>query len=74
MSELAQGLVLMLAGMTIVFAFLLLLIGVTKMSCSPLARFNSILGEDAPKKAPAKAASSADSDVALALAVALSGK
>ncbi len=71
MSELAQGLVLMLAGMSIVFAFLLLLIGVTNVSCKPLARFNAILGTDAPKKAPAKAAGSADADVALALAVAL---
>ncbi len=71
MAELAQGLVLMLAGMTIVFAFLLLLIGVTSASCKPLARFNSILGDVAPKKAPAKAATNADADVALAIAVAM---
>ncbi len=71
MSELAQGLVLMLAGMTIVFSFLLLLIGVTNATCKPLAAFNSILGQDAPTKAPAKAAASADADVALAIAVAM---
>ncbi len=71
MSELAQGLVLMLAGMTIVFSFLLLLIAVTNASCKPLARFNAILGTETPKKAPVKVATNADADVALAVAVAL---
>ena len=66
-----QGLVLMLAGMGIVFAFLTVLILVTKLSMSGIARFDSILPQEAPKKKPAPAAADDDANIALAIAVAL---
>ena len=67
-----QGLVLMLAGMGIVFAFLAVLILVTLSTMKGIGRFDAILPQDAPKKKPAAAkASSDDADVALAIAVAL---
>ena len=67
-----QGVVLMLAGMGIVFAFLVVLILVTLSTMKGIGRFDSILPQDAPKKKPAAAkASSDDADVALAIAVAL---
>lgn len=68
-----QGVVLMLAGMGIVYVFLTLLIFVTKVSCAGVARFDSILPQDAPKKAPQKAAANDDENVALAIAVAMNG-
>lgn len=68
-----QGVVLMLAGMGIVYFFLTLLIFVTKVSCAGVARFDSILPQDAPKKAPQKAAANDDENVALAIAVAMNG-
>ena len=71
MAEIAQGLVLMLAGMGIVFAFLLVLIGVTLATMKSLARFDYIFPKDAPKKAPARAAANDDENIALAIAVAL---
>ncbi len=71
MQELAQGLVLMVAGMGIVFAFLTLLIFVTRYACAFVARFNSIFPDAAPKKAPQAAPKGDDADVALAIAVAL---
>ena len=72
MEELAQGLVLMVAGMGIVYLFLLTLIAVTKYACGFIARFNSIFPETAPRKAPRPAAGGDDENIALALAVALS--
>ena len=72
MAVLGQGVVLMVAGMAIVFFFLLLLVFVTNFTVKPLARFNSLFPEAAPKKAPAKkAGGDADADVALAIAVAM---
>ena len=67
-----QGLVLMLAGMGIVYAFLIFLIIVTKGSMRCIARFDSILPQDAPKKKPAAAAND-DANIALAIAVAMRG-
>ena len=63
----------MLAGMGIVFAFLVVLILVTSVSMKGIARFDSILPQEAPKKKPAaaKAAGDEDANVALAIAVAL---
>ena len=72
MDVILQGLVLMGFGMGFVYAFLALLILVTKVSMGVVARFDSILPQDAPKKKPAAAAAgNADSDIALAIAVAL---
>ena len=70
-----QGLVLMLAGMGIVYAFLTVLILVTKLSMSGIARFDSILPQEAPKKKPSAAKSVGDEDanIALAIAVAMRG-
>ena len=68
-----QGVVLMLAGMGIVFAFLVVLILVTMSTMKGIARFDSILPQDAPKKKPAAAAKAGNEDenIALAIAVAL---
>ena len=72
MSVLGQGLVLLLAGMGIVYFFLCILIVVTMVTMKFVGRCDSILPQDAPKKKPAvKAAGSDDENVALAIAVAL---
>ena len=71
MAEIYQGRVLMVAGMGIVYLFLITLIVVTSVACKMVARFDYIFPKDAPKKAPAKAAGSDDENVALAIAVAL---
>ena len=69
-----QGVVLMLAGIGIVYLFLSVLILVTKVSMKGIAKYDSILPQNAPKKKPAAAkASGDDADVALAIAVALNG-
>ena len=72
MDVLGQGLVLMLAGMGIVFIFLAVLIITTNVSMKGIARFNHILPEYAPKKKPAPKAND-DENIALAIAVALRG-
>ena len=69
----SQGLVLMLAGMSIVYLFLITLIIVTKLSMKGISNFDSILPQDAPKKKPAVAATDDDANIALAIAVALNG-
>ena len=67
-----QGLVLMGFGMGFVLAFLALLMVVTLVSMKVVAKFDSILPQDAPKKKPAAAASgNDDANIALAIAVAL---
>ena len=72
MDVLGQGVVLMIAGMGFVFAFLALLVFVTKFTMNGIARFDSIIPQEAPKKQPkAKAAGDDDANVALAIAVAL---
>ena len=69
-----QGVVLMLAGMGIVFAFLTVLIIVTQVAMQGIARFDSILPQEAPKKkAPPAKATDDDANIALAIAVALNG-
>ena len=72
MGLLGQGLVLMLAGMGIVYLFLVVLIVTTKYSSAFVAKFDSILPQDAPKKTakPADAAND-DANIALAIAVAM---
>lgn len=72
MEIIGQGLVLMVAGMGIVYVFLTVLIAVTRCSSVFVSKFDHILPQDAPKKAPKKAvASDDDANIALALAVAL---
>ena len=69
---LGQGVVLMLAGMGIVYLFLCILIVVTLVTMKFVGKFDSILPQDAPKKKPAaKSSGSDDENVALAIAVAL---
>ena len=72
MELLGQGLVLMAAGMGIVYLFLITLIVTTKLSSSFVAKFDHILPQDAPKKtAKPAAAASDDANIALAIAVAM---
>ena len=72
MDVILQGLVLMGFGMGFVYAFLALLILVTKCSMGVVAKFDSILPQDAPKKKPAAAsAGNDDANIALAIAVAM---
>ena len=54
MAVLGQGVVLMIAGMGIVYVFLTVLIFVTKFSMKGIAGFDSIIPQEAPKKAPKK--------------------
>jgi len=63
----------MLAGMGIVYLFLITLIIVTKLSMKGISNFDSILPQDAPKKKPAAAAADEDANIALAIAVAMKG-
>ena len=71
MAVLGQGVVLMIAGMGIVYIFLSVLIAVTKISMGFISNFDSILPQEAPKKKPAAAAGNDDANIALAIAVAL---
>ena len=72
MAVLGQGVVLMIAGMGIVYIFLTVLIFVTKVSMKGIANFDSLLPQEAPKKKPAaKAAGDDDANIALAIAVAM---
>ena len=70
MDIILQGLVLMAAGMGIVFAFLAILIVVASASMKGIAHFDYIFPKEAPKKAP-KPAANDDENIALAIAVAL---
>ena len=72
MAVIGQGLVLMIAGMGIVYLFLTVLIFVAKYASAFVARFDHIIPQEAPKKAPVKkAVGDDDANVALAIAVAL---
>ena len=72
MEILGQGLVLMAAGMGIVFCFLCVLVVVARATSSFVARFDHILPDGAPKKAPARQSGDDSGNIALAIAVALS--
>ena len=71
MAVLGQGVVLMIAGMGIVYLFLTLLIFVTKGTMGFVSKFDSIIPQEAPKKKPAAKAANDDENVALAIAVAI---
>ena len=71
MAIMGQGLVLMAAGMGIVYLFLMVLIVVSKVGCRMVSKFDYLLPDETPRKAPAKAVADDDANVALAIAVAL---
>jgi len=71
MAILSQGLVLLVAGMSIVFIFLSILVLVMNLSSKVIPKFNHILPDPAPKKKPAsKASATDDTEIAIAIAVA----
>ncbi len=65
-----QGLVLLVAGMGIVYLFLTILVFVTNGAAKIIPKFNHILPDEEPKKRPAPKAAAAD-DAAIALAIAV---
>jgi len=69
-----QGLVLLVAGMGIVYLFLFLLVWVMNRAAAIIPRFNHILPDEEPKKKsrPSKSAShhAHHDDVAVAVAIA----
>jgi len=73
MAILAQGLVLLVSGLGIVFLFLSLLVWVMNRSAEIVPKFNHILPEEEPKKKsrPAAAAARDDDLVAVAIAAAV---
>ncbi len=75
MAILSQGLVLMFAGMGIVYLFLVVLIFVARGASAFVSKFDYVLPDSAPKKPAARPAASSDDDanVALAIAVAMRG-
>ena len=64
-----QGLVLMVAGMSIVFVFLYVLVLVMQLTGRIVPRFNHLLPDIAPKSAPPPAAVVRD-DAVIAVAIA----
>lgn len=75
MEVMLQGLVLLVAGMGIVYLFLTLLVWVMNRSSAIVVKFNHILPDDEPKKAKKPRADPAkhrgdDAEIAVALAVA----
>ena len=74
---LLQGLVLLVAGVSIVFLFLSLLVVVVSASSKVITRFNHILPDEGPKvkKGPKGSSSrqtgSSDEEIAVAVAAAL---
>ncbi|MDD2598700.1 MAG: OadG family protein [Kiritimatiellae bacterium] len=72
MEILSQGLVLLIAGMSIVFLFLAMLVFVMTATSKFIPKFNHILPDDKPRKRPTKSAASDDTAIAIAIAVAAS--
>ncbi|MFO7937220.1 MAG: OadG family protein [Kiritimatiellia bacterium] len=70
MAILSQGLVLLLAGMGIVFAFLSVLVCVMSASAKIIPKFNYILPDATPKKRPAKSSSANSDNTEIAIAIA----
>lgn len=65
-----QGLVLLVAGMGIVYVFLALLVWVMNRSATIVSRFNHILPDEEPKKRTRPVARADDDTVLIAIAVA----
>ena len=70
MAILTQGLVLLIAGMSIVFAFLATLVCVMSVTSKVIPKFNHILPDEEPKKRAAKPADSSQDNTAIAIAIA----
>ncbi|MDR2849957.1 MAG: OadG family protein [Verrucomicrobiota bacterium] len=73
MEKLLQGLVLLVAGMGIVYLFLSLLVWVMDRSSKVISRFSYILPDEEPKKKPraaVKPAGDATEVIAVAIAAA----
>jgi oxaloacetate decarboxylase gamma subunit len=70
MAILLQGLVLLVAGMGIVYVFLALLVWVVNRAAAIVPRFNHILPDDEPKKRARPAARADDDAVLIAVAIA----
>ena len=71
MELIKSGLVLLVAGMGIVFIFLGLLVIVTNVTMRFFARFNDLIPDTTPKpKAKARPVASDEAAIALAIAVA----
>jgi len=68
MAILAQGLVLLIAGMSIVFAFLAMLVCVMSASSKVIPKFNHILPDEQPKKRAPTSSSNDDTSIAIAIA------
>lgn len=69
MDIILQGLDLLVAGMLIVFLFLMLLVYVMNVAAKIIPRFNHILPDEEPKKKSRPAAKSDDfTDIAIAIA------
>lgn len=71
---LLQGIVLLVAGIGIVFAFLSLLVAVMLVSAKIIPRFNHILPDESPsgkKAARGRAAKPGDDAIAVAIAAAI---
>jgi len=68
---LPQAAVLMVAGMTIVFIVLYVLVLVMRGVAMVLPRFNYLLPEEQPKASAAPAARAASDDTAVAIAIAV---
>ena len=71
MAILSQGLVLLVAGMGIVFAFLAVLVCVMSASSKVFPKFNHILPDEEPKKRPVRASASASDNTEIAIAIAV---
>jgi sodium pump decarboxylase gamma subunit len=70
MAILAQGLVLLVAGMGIVYVFLALMVWVMNRFATIIPHFNHILPDEEPKKRARPVARADDDTVLIAIAVA----
>jgi len=70
MAILMQGLVLLVAGMSIVYLFLSLLVWVMNRSAQIIPRLNHILPDEEPKKKPRQAQKAVQDDTPIAIALA----
>jgi sodium pump decarboxylase gamma subunit len=70
MDIILQGLTLLVAGMTIVYLFLWLLVIVMNRATLLVTKFNYILPDEEPKKKPRPPSSPKTDDTAVAVAIA----